>query len=110
MVRRAGVIAAFPLDPSTLDVETIPQKGTYFQLIAENGTTQLNTGPNGLQKLDTIFRFAKKHKLYILLTLSNNWNPQATDTGLTSRNNIRPRNTLSNDYGQFPLQIRDYLC
>jgi len=100
MVGRAEFIAASPLNPSTLDVETIPHKGTYFQLIAANGTTQLNTGPNGLQKLDTIFRFAKKHKIYILLSLTNNWNPQPTDTGLTPRNNIRPRNTLSSDYGQ----------
>jgi len=74
--------------PST-DVEEIPAAGTWFQLIA-NGTTKINDGPNGLQKLDTIMRLAEKHKIHILLSLTNNWNPGTNKTG---------RNTLSNDYG-----------
>lgn len=84
--------STIPLIYSTPDVKTIPDQGTWFQLIAADGTTQLNTGANGLQKLDTIFSLAKKHNLYILLTLTNNWNP-VSDTST-------PRNYLSNDYGQ----------
>lgn len=93
MVRLAGSVAVLPFNFVTLDVRTIPEEGTWFQLIAADGTTQINTGPNGLQKLDTIFRFAKKHKIYILLTLTNNWNPQPDGTASPVRN------TLSNDYG-----------
>jgi hypothetical protein len=102
MVRLAGCVAMFPLNFPTLDVETIPQKGTWFQLINADGTTQLNTGPNGLQKLDTIFRFAKKHKIYILLTLTNNWNPSPKTASPV-------RNTLSNDYGQSPRALDMHL-
>lgn len=92
------------------DVNTIPVNGTWFQLIA-NGTTVINDGPNGLQKLDTVIKLAQKHGLFVLPSLTNNWNPGPLDNptaGISSRdatsatNNVPPRtrNTLSNDYGQ----------
>ena len=92
------------------DVNTIPVNGTWFQLIA-NGTTVINDGPNGLQKLDTVIKLAEKHGLFVLPSLTNNWNPhpldnQAAGLSISSRdatsgaNNVLPRNTLSNDYGQ----------
>jgi len=94
------------------DVESVPVNGTWFQLIA-NGTTKINEGSNGLQKLDTILRLAKKHDIYVLLTLTNNWNPRplfddkhsggslhTRDVTPGTGNNL-PRNTLSNDYGWF---------
>lgn len=93
-----------------LDVESVPVNGTWFQLIA-NGTTKINEGSNGLQKLDTLLRLAKKHGIYVLLTLTNNWNPRplfddkhsggplhTRDVTPGTGNNL-PRNTLSNDYG-----------
>lgn len=59
--------------------------------------------------------FAQKHGLYVLLSLTNNWNPQPSDVinitdpltvfrfgrrdTLLGINDTRPRNTLSNDYG-----------
>lgn len=94
MVCLVGSAVVFPFNFATLDVHTIPEQGTWFQLIAADGTTQINTGPNGLQKLDTVFRFAKKHNIYILLTLTNNWNPLPDGTASPVRN------SLSNDYGQ----------
>jgi len=81
------------------DVEEIPAAGTWFQLIA-NGKTQINDGPNGLQKLDTVLRLAEKHKIHILLSLTNNWNPGTNKTA---------RNTLSNDYG-LSLELSTYFC
>lgn len=97
---------------SLSDVTTIPENGTWFQLIA-NGTTTLNTGANGLQRLDTVIQLAEKHNIFVLLSLTNNWNPlplldNITDSltpSITARdvtqgtNNSLPRNTLSNDYG-----------
>ena len=97
------------------DVPTIPQNGTWFQLIA-NGTTQINTGANGLQKLDTVVELARQKGLLLILSLTNNWNPlpliDGTETtnvdvenALRRRdvtvgtNNSLLRNTLSNDYG-----------
>jgi len=97
-------------DRSHSDVETIPENGTWFQLIA-NGTTTINEGPNGLQKLDTVIRMAEKHGIFVHLSLTNNWNPRpllennASGIIIEGRdvtpgtNNTLPRNTLSNDYG-----------
>ncbi|KAF9482746.1 glycoside hydrolase family 5 protein [Pholiota conissans] len=104
------------------DVETIPENGTWFQLIA-NGTTTINDGPNGLQKLDTVIRLAEKHNMFVLLSLTNNWNPRplfdnmtinASGTPIEARdvtpgtNNTLPRNTLSNDYGGMDMYVREF--
>jgi len=100
------------------DVETIPENGTWFQLIS-NGTTAINTGPNGLQKLDQIIQHAEQLGLYVLLSLTNNWNPRPLLDNLTNSvnavgrrdvtpgtNNSLPRNTLSNDYGGMDVYLR----
>jgi hypothetical protein len=101
-----------------VDVRTIPENGTWFQLIG-NGTTTVNNGPNGLQRLDTVVQLAEKHGIFLQLALTNNWNPlplvdnTTTGLGIISRdvthgtNNSLPRNTLSNDYGQ---QFINYLA
>jgi mannan endo-1,4-beta-mannosidase len=95
-------------------VDTIPVNGTWFQLIDKNGSTVFNTGPNGIQKLDKVISLAEQNKLFVLLSLTNNWNPQplldniTVPTGTPIRrdvtpgtNSSRPRNFLSNDYGAF---------
>jgi mannan endo-1,4-beta-mannosidase len=97
---------------SSADVTEIPQKGTWFQLIS-NGTTMINDGPNGLQRLDKVVELAEKHGIYLLLSLTNNWNPLPgidninTTMPDVSRRDVTPgtdnslnRNFLSNDYGQ----------
>lgn len=95
------------------DVETIPENGTWFQLI-NNGTLTINNGTNGLPKLDKVVELAQKHGIYVLLSLTNNWNPLALLDNTTNSsipfgasrrditpgtNNTLPRNSLSNDYG-----------
>jgi mannan endo-1,4-beta-mannosidase len=105
------------------DVEVIPENGTWFQLIA-NGTTSINNGTNGLQKLDLIIKHAENFGIYVLLTLTNNWAPLATDnltesidslkSSVQSRatvetfNTSRPRNLLSNDYGGMDSYVRQF--
>ncbi|KII88513.1 glycoside hydrolase family 5 protein [Plicaturopsis crispa FD-325 SS-3] len=102
------------------DVDTIPENGTWFQLVA-NGTTTVNTGENGLQKLDTLVQLAEKHGIYLLFSLTNNWNPRplidniSTPTTTLSRrdvtpgtNNTLPRNYLSNDYGGMDAYVRAF--
>ncbi|KDR77603.1 hypothetical protein GALMADRAFT_224892 [Galerina marginata CBS 339.88] len=98
------------------DVESVPVNGTWFQLIA-NGTTTINTGPNGLQKLDTVVRLAEKHGLFIHLSLTNNWDPRPflnKTTAISARdvtpgtNNTLPRNSLSNDYGGMDEYVREF--
>lgn len=73
--------------------------------------TSINNGPNGLQKLDTVVRLAQKHNLFLILSLTNNWNPQPSDSivyrpiNFTTRdtttidNASAQRNFLSNQYG-----------
>ncbi|KAL0581750.1 hypothetical protein V5O48_000332 [Marasmius crinis-equi] len=111
------------------DVEVIPQNGTWFQLVA-NGTTTLNDGPNGLQKLDLVVEHAQRLGMYVLLSLTNNWNPrekfdgvaqsiQGLESDIQARrlwerdvtpgtNNSLPRNFLSNDYGGMDLYVRQF--
>jgi mannan endo-1,4-beta-mannosidase len=61
------------------------------------GTTQINDGPNGLQKLDIILQLAQKHGIFVILSLTNNWDPRASGAHFNT-----PRNFLSNDYGAYP--------
>jgi mannan endo-1,4-beta-mannosidase len=116
------------------DVEQIPTNGTWFQLVA-NGTTTINTGPNGLQKLDMIMKHAERLGLFVTLSLTNNWNPREKLDGLAGSieglesdiqarrlwdrefwnrdvtvgtNNTLPRNFLSNDYGGMDVYVRQF--
>jgi mannan endo-1,4-beta-mannosidase len=91
-------------------VEIIPESGTWFQLV-QNGTTTINDGPNGLQKLDTVIQMAEQQGLYVIMSLTNNWNPvpNTTSTGTATPDVLAsvtfPRNTLSNDYGKPTLHL-----
>ena len=96
---------------SKIDVTTIPDKGSWLQLI-KDGTTQFNTGANGIQRLDKVVELAKKYNIYVYFTLTNNWNPSPSDpspsNGPVPRNNAPAplaRNFLSNDYGQLPTLV-----
>jgi mannan endo-1,4-beta-mannosidase len=80
------------------DVTEVPEQGFYFQLIA-NGTTTINTGPNGLQRLDKVLEIAAEHSIKIILSLTNNWNPIAKKSSGSGSAPPLPRNFLSNDYG-----------
>ena len=92
------------------DVETVPDTGTWFQLV-QNGTTTINDGPNGLQKLDTVIQMAEQQGLYVIMSLTNNWNPVPNTTTTSNvstqvlASSVTPRNTLSNDFGKPALGI-----
>ncbi|KAG9318477.1 glycoside hydrolase family 5 protein [Chiua virens] len=82
------------------DVNDASVNGTWFQVVG-NGTSSVNNGPNGLQKLDTVIEMAEKLGLYLILSLTNNWYPLPV-------NNSLPRNYLSNDYGGMDLYVRQF--
>jgi mannan endo-1,4-beta-mannosidase len=73
--------------------------------ILKDGEATINEGANGLQRLDRVIASAEKFSIKLILTLTNNWNPERpqpaaaiarrADDGL-------PRGFLSNDYGAFP--------
>ncbi|KDQ52968.1 glycoside hydrolase family 5 protein [Jaapia argillacea MUCL 33604] len=102
------------------DVTTIPQNSNWLQLIEKGGKTTLNTGPNGLQKLDLVVTWAEKTGVYLIPSLTNNWNPLPPNGSPSRRysgevekrwsNVTRPRNYLSNDYGGIDVYVRQFEC
>lgn len=55
------------------DVNTVPPAGTvYFQLLA-NGTATINTGSDGLEKLDYVVSAAETHGIKLIIPFVNNW-------------------------------------
>ncbi|KAJ7223335.1 glycoside hydrolase family 5 protein, partial [Mycena pura] len=100
-----------------------PRNGTWFQLVA-NGNTSINLNETtGIPKLDRIVSMAEQHGIYLLLSLTNNWNPLplenttpnsriSASSTLSRRdiltNNSLPRNTLSNDYGGMDAYVRAF--
>lgn len=56
------------------DVNTVPSSGTvYFQLLA-NGQQTINTGADGLQRLDYVVKSAEAHDIKLIINFVNNWN------------------------------------
>jgi len=102
------------------DVDTIPVDGVWFSLIAnDSDTVTVNTGPNGLQRLDKVVQLAEQHGIFLILSLTNNWNPRPLldnindDSGGPARRDVTsgtgnslPRNVLSNDYGGMDSFVR----
>jgi len=90
------------------DVTTIPDKGSWLQLI-KDGTTQFNTGANGIQRLDKVVELAKKYNIFVYFTLTNNWFPSSSDVPLPPvAPSPLPRNFLSNDYGGMDAYVREF--
>ncbi|KAF2689719.1 glycoside hydrolase family 5 protein [Lentithecium fluviatile CBS 122367] len=55
------------------DVKTIPGSGTvYFQSFS-GSTATINTGANGLQRLDAVVKAAEKHGIKLIINFVNNW-------------------------------------
>ncbi len=73
--------------------------------ILNGGKASINDGANGLQRLDKVVATANKYGIKLLLTLTNNWNPERAmpNTAWNRRENTGdlPRGFLGNDYGMF---------
>ena len=72
----------------------------------KNGNATINTGADGLQRLDKLVATAKKYDIKLILTLTNNWNVDRPQPSTSFRRNnddsALPRAYLSNDYGLSP--------
>ncbi|KAK3905071.1 glycoside hydrolase superfamily [Staphylotrichum tortipilum] len=56
------------------DVNSIPGSGTvWYQYLSASGS-QINTGANGLQRLDYVVSSAAAHGLKLIINFVNNWN------------------------------------
>ncbi|KAI0271835.1 glycoside hydrolase superfamily [Russula aff. rugulosa BPL654] len=87
-----------------IDVTTIPKAGSWLQLI-KDGNTTFNTGPNGIQRLDTVIKLAKEFNIYVYFSLTNNWYP-IVNAPVDSC--ALPRNYLSNFYGGMDVYVQEF--
>jgi mannan endo-1,4-beta-mannosidase len=95
------------------DVAQKPSNGTYFQIL-QNGAATINEGPDGLQRLDKVVATAQKYDIKLILTLTNNWNPERQEPSVSfkrweQKNVVLPRGYLSNDYGGIDLYDRNFV-
>ena len=55
------------------DINSIPTDGSiWFHYLAKTGS-QINTGPNGLQRLDYVIKSATAHNIKLIVGFMNNW-------------------------------------
>jgi len=75
--------------------------------ILANGKATINEGPDGLKRLDQVVAAANKYGIKLLLSLTNNWNPERPmpSNSWSRRENSGelPRGYLSNDYGLYKI-------
>lgn len=84
------------------DVTTIPDAGSWLLLI-KDGNTTMNTGSNGIQRLDKIIAFAKQYNIYVYFSLTNNWFPFVNEPVSSL-----PRNFLCNHYGGMDAYVQEF--
>ncbi|KAJ2912773.1 hypothetical protein MD484_g7642, partial [Candolleomyces efflorescens] len=93
------------------DVPNKPQSGTYFQILG-GGKATINEGADGLQRLDKVVAAADKYGLKLVLTLTNNWNPErqmpAVAWNRREFSQELPRGYIGNDYGGIDAYVRAF--
>lgn len=55
------------------DVNTVPSSGTVYYQVLTNGTATINTGSDGLERLDYVVSSAEKHDIKLIINFVNNW-------------------------------------
>lgn len=55
------------------DVNTVPGEGVVYYQLLKDSTATINTGPNGLQRLDYVVASAEKHGIKLIINFVNNW-------------------------------------
>ena len=56
------------------DVASVPGSGTvWFQSFVKGSTPTINTGSNGLQRLDYVVKSAEAHGISLIINFVNNW-------------------------------------
>ncbi|KZP16885.1 glycoside hydrolase family 5 protein, partial [Athelia psychrophila] len=98
------------------DVAEIPTSRTWFQPMA-NGTTRINDSADGLARPDKVVEVAQAHGIYLIFSLTNNWNllpgddttqiPAACRSNSITGNTLS-RNYISNDFGEMDAYVREF--
>lgn len=55
------------------DVNTIPSSGTVYYQLLKDGTATINTGADGLQRLDYVVTSAEARNVKLVINFVNNW-------------------------------------
>ncbi|KAL4982236.1 glycoside hydrolase superfamily [Aspergillus falconensis] len=55
------------------DVNTVPTEGTVYFQLHQNGTSTINTGKYGLERLDYIVSAAEERGIKLIIPFVNNW-------------------------------------
>ncbi|KAJ5109535.1 hypothetical protein N7456_006210 [Penicillium angulare] len=55
------------------DVNTVPSSGTVYYQLLSDGTATINTGSDGLERLDYVVSSAEKHDIKLIINFVNNW-------------------------------------
>ncbi|KAJ5340095.1 hypothetical protein N7452_006823 [Penicillium brevicompactum] len=55
------------------DVNSVPSAGTVYYQLLQDGTATINTGADGLQRLDYVIASAEAHKVKLIINFVNNW-------------------------------------
>jgi mannan endo-1,4-beta-mannosidase len=55
------------------DVNAVPGAGTVYYQLHVNGTSTINTGPDGLQRMDYVVSSAEKRGIKLIINFVNNW-------------------------------------
>lgn len=56
------------------DQNYLPPAGTVWFQLLQNGTATINTGSDGLQRLDYVVKSAEAHDVKLIINFVNNWN------------------------------------
>ena len=55
------------------DVNSVPSSGTVYYQLLQDGTATINTGADGLQRLDYVVSSAEQHNVKLIINFVNNW-------------------------------------
>ncbi|KAJ5974935.1 hypothetical protein N7481_008642 [Penicillium waksmanii] len=55
------------------DVNTVPSSGTVYYQLLKDGVATINTGSDGLQRLDYVVASAEKRNIKLIINFVNNW-------------------------------------
>lgn len=55
------------------DVNMVPSSGTVYYQLLSDGTATINTGTDGLQRLDYVVSSAEQHNVKLIINFVNNW-------------------------------------
>ncbi|KAJ5457380.1 hypothetical protein N7530_012654 [Penicillium desertorum] len=64
------------------DVNTVPSSGTVYYQLLKDGTATINTGADGLQRLDYVVASAEARNVKLIINFVNNWSDYGGDGGL----------------------------